>query len=412
MDFLATRTRRKLLFAALYLSEGAPIGFIWLALPTQLRAADVPVEQITLMTGTLVWPWMLKFIWAPLVDVLRGPRWSYKHWIISAQILMGAALIPLFQLELKEDLSVIFALLMVHAVAAATQDAAIDALCIARVAAEERGSINGWMQAGQLLGRACMGGGSVMLAVYAGQAFVIAVLLGMIWFSTLLVLFTRDEATERTASARDAITSFLRTLILALGQRNTWIGLLFAGVAGAAYEGTGVIAGPLLIDHGLNQESVGYFLAVPAIYSMIAGSLLGGRLSDRVDRRWAVAFALVWIVASVMLIAVAHWAPSGPRLTIERFTLMLAGLAAMYLGIGLFTAASYALFMDITSPAVGATQFSAFMGATNGCESWSSYTVGSLIKSRGYPIALMTLCAASLAALPLLLILRLKRRDT
>ncbi len=64
MDLLATPTRRKVLFAALYLSEGAPIGFIWWALPTRLRMAGVTVEQITLLTAVLVLPWAFKFLWA------------------------------------------------------------------------------------------------------------------------------------------------------------------------------------------------------------------------------------------------------------------------------------------------------------------------------------------------------------
>jgi hypothetical protein len=31
---------RRVLFGALYLSEGAPIGFVWIALPTLLRDRD------------------------------------------------------------------------------------------------------------------------------------------------------------------------------------------------------------------------------------------------------------------------------------------------------------------------------------------------------------------------------------
>jgi MFS family permease len=65
-----------MLFAALYFSEGAPIGFIWWALPAQLRLQHVPIEQITLLTSTLVLPWTLKFLWAPLVDLLSGNRWT------------------------------------------------------------------------------------------------------------------------------------------------------------------------------------------------------------------------------------------------------------------------------------------------------------------------------------------------
>ncbi len=39
MNLLASRSGRRVLFASLYLSEGAPIGYIWCTLPTKLRAA-------------------------------------------------------------------------------------------------------------------------------------------------------------------------------------------------------------------------------------------------------------------------------------------------------------------------------------------------------------------------------------
>lgn len=52
--------------------------------------------------------------------------------------------------------------------------------------------------------------------------------------------------------------------------------------------------------------------------------------------------------------------------------------------------------------AIAATQFSAFMGATIGCEAWSTYVMGNLVKANGYPFGILILCAASFAALPLL----------
>src|SRR5690606_41764562 len=85
---------------------------------------------------------------------------------------------------------------------------------------------------------------------------------------------------------------------------------------------------------------------------------------------------------------------------------LLVGLALTALGIGIFTAASYALRMDLTRPSIAATQFSAFMGATTGCESWSSYAIGRIVASGGYPTGLLTMCGVSLAALPLLLGMR------
>ena len=45
---LSSVGRRRLLFASLYFSEGAPIGYLWWALPTKLRAAGADIEQIEL----------------------------------------------------------------------------------------------------------------------------------------------------------------------------------------------------------------------------------------------------------------------------------------------------------------------------------------------------------------------------
>lgn len=52
------------------------------------------------------------------------------------------------------------------------------------------------------------------------------------------------------------------------------------------------------------------------------------------------------------------------------------------------------------------------MGATNGCEPWSSYAIGALIKSQGYPFAMLAMCSASLVALPLLAKMKLGRKRT
>ena len=85
---------------------------------------------------------------------------------------------------------------------------------------------------------------------------------------------------------------------------------------------------------------------------------------------------------------------------------LIALLAAMYFFVGVFTAASYALFMDLTDPRLGATQFSAFMAATNACESWSAWGGGRLAAAHGYPAAFVVMSLVSLASLPLLAVIR------
>jgi MFS transporter, PAT family, beta-lactamase induction signal transducer AmpG len=87
---------------------------------------------------------------------------------------------------------------------------------------------------------------------------------------------------------------------------------------------------------------------------------------------------------------------------------LMACLAALYLGIGCFTAASYALFMDLSDPKIGATQFSTFMAATNACEAWAVWTGGKLVARFDYGWALVAMAVGGLLALVFLLPLRRK----
>lgn len=396
MNLLATPGRRKLLFGALYLSEGAPIGFLWWALPARLKSEGLDVAEITALTALLAIPWAFKFLWAPLVDVLRPARLGYRAWIVPAQLVMGATLLPLLWLDLRADLSLIRLLLLAHALAAATQDVAIDALAIASTRPEERGSLNGVMQAAMLASRSIFGAGVLALGAAASTGAAVLALVALVWSTTLFVLFAHgpEGAADARGAPGGAGRRFAAALREALGRRNTWMGLAFAAIGGAAFEAAGAVAGPFLIDQGLGEEAVGaFYLAAVAV--MLLGALAGGWVSDRAGRRRTVLGFLLLTSGCVFALALAVAAGAGVG--------MLEGLLLLlYFVIGLFTASSYALFMDITDRRLGATQFSAYMGGTNLCESWAAFGVGRLHAWQGYAVAFATMAALSLwAVLPL-----------
>jgi len=399
-DLLANPRGRLVLFATLYAAEGAPIGLLWWALPTLLRRRGVPIESITALLATLVLFWTFKFLWAPLVDSLRGRRWGLRAWIATSQAVMAAALLPLAWLDLEASFPLVAALLALHSFAAATQDVAVDALAIRAVEPSRRGALNGWMQAGMLLGRATFGGGALWIEARWGLAAVVAGVVLLLVASLALILFVDErslpEAARDPASGRSRLQGFARTLREAFARPATWSGLAFALVAAAAFEAAGALAGPLLVDRGVGQETIGLFFGLPAAALMLLGALAGGTLADRGRRRATLAAALLGVVASVLLLAaIDAGGASSPRL-------LLAPLAAMYLFVGAFTAVSYAAFMDLTDPRLGATQFSTFMAATNGCEAWATAAGGVLAARAGYPAALAALSVVSLAALALI----------
>lgn len=191
-----------MLFTFLYASEGGPIGFIWWALPTLLRVENVPVEEITGLLAVVTLIWTFKFVWAPFVDAMRTAGWGFRAWIASAQVMMGLTLIPLIQIDAMERFELFVALLLLHALSATIQDVAIDALAIRYVPRPERGFINGWMQAGMLIGRSIFGGGALLVADKFGWNWIFAGLILVVWSSLALLLFVREE--ERDPAKREA----------------------------------------------------------------------------------------------------------------------------------------------------------------------------------------------------------------
>lgn len=398
MNFLNHPRGRIALFTALYLSEGGPIGFIWWALPTVLRTAGIELAQITALTATLVLPWMLKFLWAPLVDALRTPRWGYRAWIISAQLAMGLTLLPLIWLDPLRHFSWWGGLLFLHAFCAATQDVAIDALAINLVPESDRGLLNGCMQSGMLVGRSVFGGGAILAISIWGKEWVIGTLIACIWLTTLALLGAKEP--DENLGFKKRINEFKIHLSTAFRRRTTWLGLAFGLTAAAGFEATGQLAGPFLIDRGVSDKTIGIFFGVAVVGVTLAGGLVGGKLSDRWGRIRSVALFLVGFVLMIVGLAASDFLLATPSPAI-----LMGWLVAMYFFIGLFTASSYALFMDLTDSKLGGTQFSAFMSSTNGCESWSAAAGGRIAASGGYASAFLIMSLLSLLSLPLLKLL-------
>jgi predicted MFS family arabinose efflux permease len=293
---------------------------------------------------------------------------------------------------------------------AATQDVSVDAYCIATVHKSRRGDLNGWMQMGMLGGRAIFGGAVLYFERWWGEPMTIGLMIACIWSSTVLVALAGDQTLRADTSQSDQsrkTAGFFAVLKSALRHRTTWFALLFAASGAAAFEATGALAGPLLIDHGISQKTAGIFFAFPVIVCMGLGALIGGNLSDRFGRyRSIVLLAVLGVTITLTSAAVLAFAEPSD-------VIVILCLAAVYLMIGGFTSASYALFMDLTDPRLGATQFSAFMGATNLCEVWAVFAAGKIAQSSGYPTALALMACGSLVALlPFRWLYSCQRRET
>lgn len=389
VNLLGSRLGRRCLFAALYVTEGAPMGFIWWALPTVLARQGVAVADITLLTSTVTLPWVLKFLAGPVVDATLARGATLKRWILTCQTAMVLALLPLAWLDWQLGFEWLVAALLLHACFAATQDVAIDTLAIRSVPLEELGGINGWMQAGMLSGRAAVAAGTLGLANSLGAWAPVALLALVIGLPMiLLVRYVEEPPVEPGPwmSLREWVAPFMSRVAL--------LGLVLALTGGAGFEFLSVVVGPLMVSLGAGDGLISGFFGVLAPAGLISGALLAGWFADRFDASRATGVAIIGVGA--LVVGLAASLPDGVA---SDPTPYVGYLTVIWVAIGFFTAGSYALFMQLSQGALSATRFAVFMAMTNACEAWAGFAGGRMTAPLGYPGALLTLVAASLAGL-------------
>ncbi|KWW26476.1 MAG: MFS transporter, PAT family, beta-lactamase induction signal transducer AmpG, partial [bacterium P201] len=103
----------------LYLSESLPFSAVMLISVIMFKEYGLSDGQITLYTGWLGLPWVIKPLWSPIIDGMRTKRW----WILTTQFLMGTGLaLVAFTLPATFWLQGSLALFMLIAFASATHD--------------------------------------------------------------------------------------------------------------------------------------------------------------------------------------------------------------------------------------------------------------------------------------------------
>jgi len=73
---------------SLYFAEGIPYVVVMTVSVIMFKKLGISNADITLYTGWLYLPWVIKPLWSPMVDLLKTKRW----WIIIMQLIIGAAL--------------------------------------------------------------------------------------------------------------------------------------------------------------------------------------------------------------------------------------------------------------------------------------------------------------------------------
>ena len=424
-DLLSTRKGRLTAFFLMYITEGIPLGFAAVTVATQMRRQGLSAAAIGAFTAAIYLPWAFKWAVGPIVDVVSSDRFGRRRsWIIAMQLGMAASLFLLQAVGLGAGIGLLTTLIIIHNIFAATQDVAIDALAVSTLQSDERGMAGGLTFAGAYLGQAVGGAGALYLVQYVGFTntyyFVAAAILAVTVF---VVLPLREPVMPRLAAAGSGLARVGAEINQYISQvwgaftesRASLVGLAFAVLPAGAMALGLALAQTLAVDLGFNDNQVAS-LNLWTTICMAGGCVVGGWLSDRLGRRRALAWFIfgmtpvtLWLAATLWQSGWIHPVDAAKRagvvvpamvVTVFWLTSLLYSLAN-----GLMYGARAALFMDVSSPRVAATQFTAYMALLNLGISYSAKWQGWAVDRFGYPLTLLAdafiglLCLIFLAAM-------------
>ena len=145
----------------LYFAMGMPFVVLNMVCVLMFKGLDVSDAQIALWTSIIMFPWTLKPLWSPLLEMYK----TKKFFVIVTQIATGCifGLIAL-ALHLPDFFAVCIALLSVIALSGATHDVAADGVYMASLSKDDQARYSGWQGAFYNIAKIAATGGLVMLA--------------------------------------------------------------------------------------------------------------------------------------------------------------------------------------------------------------------------------------------------------
>lgn len=281
---------------SLYMGEALPFSAVMLLSLVMFKEMGMTDSQITLYTGWLGTPWVIKPIWSPIVDNLKTKRW----WIVSMQFLMGVTLAMVaLTLPTAFWLKASLAVLMVIAFASATHDISADGFYIIALSDKDQelyvGVRNTFYRVGLVIGQ----GGLVLLVGYMQEGtfgawlqpmlsswmavfIIMAVLMVVLGVYHACVLPKVERSVHERFDIGEQVREFVKTLRVFVGKPHIVSALCFI-LLFRLPEGLLTKIVPLFLmrsaDEGglaMSDTDFGLIYGTLGVIGLLAGGLVGG----------------------------------------------------------------------------------------------------------------------------------------
>jgi PAT family beta-lactamase induction signal transducer AmpG len=341
MDLTKSTLGKCILFGTLYFPEGLMGALATVIVPLYLASKGFSASIVGLVMGLTTIPWVIKFVWGFIVDynISKGRR----YFILLGGIL-GAIMSALLFFISPSWIFVFTAILFLARAGIATLDVSTDAFSIETTKFHERGKVNGSMFFGQLSGFAF--GSLVLTKIASSISFPIVFLsVGILIMLLLSVVFFAKDKTKRKhhVSHKDLIHAFKHKAVFLVILFAVFVGIPSGFISGmATYY--------MKVYLAISATTIGIVSLFNGISNAI-GAYGFGALSDKIGRIKSILVALIPAFIFAFLLAV------------------IKNFPAIYVLYGIFvggiTAVMCALFMDVTSKKVAATEYAILTSLAN-----------------------------------------------
>ena len=273
----------------LYFAMGLPFVVLNMVSAVMFKDLQVSDAQIAFWTSLIMWPWTLKFLWSPILELYK----TKKFFVVLTQILSGVlfALVAL-SLHLPSFFAVSVALLAVISFSGATHDIVADGVYMSELSNEDQSKYIGWQGAFYNLAKLVATGGLVYLAGRLFSKYSVAtswsIVFGIIGVLLILLGLYHSKAipshpvSARGGSMHEVKTELKEVIVSFFQKQHIWYYIAFI-ILYRLGEGFVMKIVPLFLKAdpaagglGLSNEQIGLYYGTFGAAAFLLGSLLAG----------------------------------------------------------------------------------------------------------------------------------------
>jgi MFS transporter, PAT family, beta-lactamase induction signal transducer AmpG len=273
----------------LYFAEGLPFVVIATVSVLMYKSMGISDAQIAFFTTLVTWPWTLKPLWGPLLEMFK----TKKYFVVATQFIGGITFgLVALTLPLDGFFQYSLALLMILAFNSATHDIAGDGVYINALSEKEQSQYVGWQGACYNIGKIMAQGALVYVAgqleIRVGILHAWMIVMGL--FGAIMILLSIwhirflpiGGAAAQVTGLGETMRTFWDVVKTFFQKKNIWWGITFIILYRFA-EGQAIKIVPLFFRAtresgglGLSTSEIGIVYGTFGAAAFILGSILAG----------------------------------------------------------------------------------------------------------------------------------------